>query len=193
MRLLSPWDFPGHNTGVGRHVLLQRISPAQGWNPSLPHWQADSLPLSHYVSLLHFCLIQILSSLYTIQLAYPYQANYLKILHVLGYFIYDWWFHLLRDDLLLINEKQWLFSLVFKALQNPSLSYCSQLLTHHPTTKIKQDQLLGFLSSLSSQYLIYSFALETQTFCLNIYGGQMGLSPSRGHPFHDFFKTLKWL
>ena len=47
-RLLCPWDFPGKNTGVGCHALLQGISPTQGSSPSLLyllHWQADSLPL----------------------------------------------------------------------------------------------------------------------------------------------------
>ena len=39
--------FPGKNTGVGCHVLLQEISPTQGLNPHLLHWQVDSLPLSH--------------------------------------------------------------------------------------------------------------------------------------------------
>ena len=42
-----PWDFPGKNTGVGSHFLLQGIFPAQGSNPGLLgllHWQADSLP-----------------------------------------------------------------------------------------------------------------------------------------------------
>ena len=33
-RLLYPWDFPGKNTGVGCHALLQGIFPTQGWNPS---------------------------------------------------------------------------------------------------------------------------------------------------------------
>ena len=36
-RLLCPWDFPGKNTGVGSHSLLQEIVPTRGWNPSLPH------------------------------------------------------------------------------------------------------------------------------------------------------------
>ena len=47
---LCPWDSPGKNTGVGCHVLLQRIFPAQGLNPgllSLLQWQVDSLLLSH--------------------------------------------------------------------------------------------------------------------------------------------------
>ena len=46
-RLLCPWDFPGKNTGVGCHFLLQGIFPTQGSSQSLLHWQADSLPLSH--------------------------------------------------------------------------------------------------------------------------------------------------
>ena len=48
-RLLRPWDFPGKNTGVGCHFLLQGIFLTQGLNPSLwlLLWQADSLPLSH--------------------------------------------------------------------------------------------------------------------------------------------------
>ena len=48
-RLFCPWDFPGKNTRVGCHFLLQRIFPTQGLNPSLwhlLHWQANSLPLA---------------------------------------------------------------------------------------------------------------------------------------------------
>ena len=48
--VLCPGDFPGKNTGVGCHCLLQGIFPTQGSNlhlQRLPHWQADSLPLSH--------------------------------------------------------------------------------------------------------------------------------------------------
>ena len=32
-RLLCPWDFPGKNTGVACHFLLQGIFPAQGSSP----------------------------------------------------------------------------------------------------------------------------------------------------------------
>ena len=32
-RLLHPWDFPGKNTGVGCHSLLQGIFLTQGLNP----------------------------------------------------------------------------------------------------------------------------------------------------------------
>ena len=44
-RLLYPWDSPGKNTGVGCHALLQGISPTQGSNPGLLHWQVGSLLL----------------------------------------------------------------------------------------------------------------------------------------------------
>ena len=48
--LLSLRDFPGKNTGVGCHFLLQRTFPNQRLNPCLLHllhWQVDSLPLTH--------------------------------------------------------------------------------------------------------------------------------------------------
>ena len=44
-RLLCPWGFPGKDTGVGCHVLLQGIFQTQGSDPRLPRWQAGSLPL----------------------------------------------------------------------------------------------------------------------------------------------------
>ena len=53
-KLLCPWDFPGKNTGVGCHFLLQGIFPAQRSDPHLLyllHWQAGSLLLSHVGSL----------------------------------------------------------------------------------------------------------------------------------------------
>ena len=49
--LLCLWDFPGKNTGVGCHLLLQGIFPTQGLNPQLLcllHGQSDPLPL-HYL------------------------------------------------------------------------------------------------------------------------------------------------
>ena len=42
--------FPGKNTAVGCHFLLQGIFPTQGSNPHLLcllHWQVDSLSLCH--------------------------------------------------------------------------------------------------------------------------------------------------
>ena len=46
-RLLRPWDFPGQNTGVGCHFLLQGIFPTHGWNLGLPHCRQTLYPLSH--------------------------------------------------------------------------------------------------------------------------------------------------
>ena len=46
-RLLYPWNSPGKNTGVGCYYIFQVIFLTQGLNPSLLHWQSDSLPLSH--------------------------------------------------------------------------------------------------------------------------------------------------
>ena len=48
--LLCPWNFPGKNTAVCCHILLQGIFPTQGSNPCLLHlwhWQLDSLQLSY--------------------------------------------------------------------------------------------------------------------------------------------------
>ena len=44
VRLLCPWVFPGKNSGVGCHFLLQGIFLTQELSPGLPHClQADSL------------------------------------------------------------------------------------------------------------------------------------------------------
>ena len=45
--LLCPLDFPGQNTGVGCHFLLQGIFPTQGSNPGLPHCRQALYHLSH--------------------------------------------------------------------------------------------------------------------------------------------------
>ena len=45
-RLLCPWDFPGRNTGVACHFLLQGIFLTQGSSPHLLRWPVDSLPLA---------------------------------------------------------------------------------------------------------------------------------------------------
>ena len=53
-RLLCPRDFPVRYTGVGCHFLLQEIFPTKGSKPSLLHWQANLLPLSHLEALYVF-------------------------------------------------------------------------------------------------------------------------------------------
>ena len=47
---LCPWDFPGKNTGMGCHFLLQGILSIQQLILHflcLLHWQKNSLPLHH--------------------------------------------------------------------------------------------------------------------------------------------------
>ena len=41
------WDFPGNNTGVDCHFLLQRIFPTQGSKPGLLHCTQMLYRLSH--------------------------------------------------------------------------------------------------------------------------------------------------
>ena len=45
--LHSPWNSPGHNTGVGSLSLLQGSFPTQGWNPGLLHCRWILYQLSH--------------------------------------------------------------------------------------------------------------------------------------------------
>ena len=56
-RLLPLWDFPGKNTGMGCHFLLQGIFLTQGSNLSLLrllHWQEGSLTTSATWEALHY-------------------------------------------------------------------------------------------------------------------------------------------
>ena len=39
LRLLCPWNFPGKNTGVGSHFILQEIFPTQKLNPVLLNYR----------------------------------------------------------------------------------------------------------------------------------------------------------
>ena len=55
-RLLCPWNFPGKNTRVGCHFLIQGTFPTQESYLHLSlllHWQVDSLPLHlfQYISI----------------------------------------------------------------------------------------------------------------------------------------------
>ena len=50
-KFLCPWNFPGKNTGVGCHFLLQRIFLNQGWNSGLLHCRQMLYHLSHLGSL----------------------------------------------------------------------------------------------------------------------------------------------
>ena len=56
-RLLCPWDFPGKNTGVGYHFLLQGIYLTQGLKPGLVHCRQTLYLLSHQGSPSQYNLI----------------------------------------------------------------------------------------------------------------------------------------
>ena len=46
-KLLCPWDFPGKDTGVGCHFLIQGIFPTQRSNPGLLHCRQILYRLSY--------------------------------------------------------------------------------------------------------------------------------------------------
>ena len=57
-RLLSLWDSPGKNIGVGCHAHLQGILPNQGSNPCLLcllHWQQEVFILFYFILFYHGC------------------------------------------------------------------------------------------------------------------------------------------
>ena len=76
-RPLCPWDFPGKNTGVSSHLLLQVIFPTHRSNPHLPHWQVDSLPLSHQGALesLYLCCYSLMSVFVQLKSPHPHKAH----------------------------------------------------------------------------------------------------------------------
>ena len=49
--LYSPWNSPGHNSGVGSCSLLQGIFPTQEWNPGSPYCRWILYQLRHKGSL----------------------------------------------------------------------------------------------------------------------------------------------
>ena len=55
-RLLCPWDFPGKNTGVGCHFLLQGTFPTQGLNLHLMHCRWILYHMS-YTEKIFMCII----------------------------------------------------------------------------------------------------------------------------------------
>ena len=91
VRLLCPWDFPGTNTGVGCHFLLQGIFQTQGLNLHLSHllhWQEDSSPLCHLGSPYSHQL----PILYIISLVYMWTEDFLEASYQSTSWIYfrDW-------------------------------------------------------------------------------------------------------
>ena len=51
LRLYSPWNSPGQNTGVGSCFLLQGIFPTQGLNPGLSYYRQMLYQLNHQIVL----------------------------------------------------------------------------------------------------------------------------------------------
>ena len=49
-RLLYPWDFPGKNTGVGCHFLLQGNLPNPGTEPESPASPATQVEFYHWAT-----------------------------------------------------------------------------------------------------------------------------------------------
>ena len=62
-------DYPGKNTGVGCHALLQGIFPTQGLNPSLKHCRQILYHLSHQGRFLEFRMPLVYSVLMMVKLA----------------------------------------------------------------------------------------------------------------------------
>ena len=50
--VLSPWNSPGQNTGIGSLSLLQGIFPTQGSNPGIPHCRQILYQLSYQLRLI---------------------------------------------------------------------------------------------------------------------------------------------
>jgi len=62
-------DYPGKNTGVGCHTLLQGIFTTQGLNPSLKHGRQILYRLSHQGKFLEFRMPLVYSTLMMVKLA----------------------------------------------------------------------------------------------------------------------------
>ena len=60
-RLLCPLDFPGKNTGLDCHFLLQGLFLTQGSNPLLLNWQADIYHRASREACLLVCWLAIVS------------------------------------------------------------------------------------------------------------------------------------
>ena len=80
--------FPGKNTGVGCHDLLQGIFQTQGSNLHLLHllhWQAGSLPLAPPGKPLLYCVVVVQSTICVQLFATPWTAAFLISHHLLEF------------------------------------------------------------------------------------------------------------
>ena len=109
-----PWNFPGKNTGVGCHFLLQGIFPTQGLNSPLLcllHCQVDSLPLvpprKQKVLFLNFWGITILFSIAAAPIYIPINSVWrLLLFYILsdtGHFLFFYNSHTNRCEMISYN------------------------------------------------------------------------------------------
>ena len=70
-------DYPGKDTGVGCHALLQGLFPTQGLNPGLPHCRRILYCLSHQGSPSHVYVYMYLY-IYTYIYTYRYICIYMS-------------------------------------------------------------------------------------------------------------------
>ena len=73
-RFLCPWNFPGKNTGVSSHSLLQMF-PTQGLNPGLLHCKQILNHLSHQES----PMSEKVQCLFPISLNYSLHVSYISL------------------------------------------------------------------------------------------------------------------
>ena len=94
--LYSPWNSPGHNTGVGSLSLLQRMVPTQGSNPGIkptsPALHEDSLPAEPQGKPLLkaswlISILQSRSSILCLNCAYNLVSNCSRVLGIIKGFI----------------------------------------------------------------------------------------------------------
>ena len=160
------WDFPGKNTGVGCHFLLQGIFLTQGSNLHLLHWQVGSLsteppgkPPSHLTvrefPYLFFREPQFPSftdswSLIWKHLLFPSRSQFVNIT--------DPRLHL---SLLCLGCLHWWSLLLFDPLH--SLSYCEQWII---LVLLPLAFSVCFSCALASSFKFYVFTAPAALFCI---------------------------
>ena len=102
-RLLCPWDFPGNDTAVGCHFLLQGIFPTQGLSPGLLHCRQILYLLSYKGSPNYFRNRYKLWNYNYHLFADPFQSHYTERNQTQRSTCVCVWFHLYR---ILANANQ---------------------------------------------------------------------------------------
>ena len=119
-----PWDFPGTNTGVDCHSLLQGIFPAQGSNPGLlhsPHTvkvgsllsEPPGKPLGKHTSLIFLSNISQESFHITTNMNFYYFISHHKIFILLQILLF---LNFLDNDKTCLQKEKQVYILVYIAL-----------------------------------------------------------------------------